>query len=194
MATKLPSITAKPDWNKAQMTAFERLDSALPVAMSYLSGEIPVMDNHTDEMLVDEVGDLKKAKKLLETAEKAHVELLKVRMNSKERPPAEDEDGPQYGVDNLRGDIYEAKYRGSKRTILNQGLCKDTIEAFDEEGIHIQRLLAAIKAGQIQVPENVVLKPEAPNPDGGVIPGETNFRVFHTTADGGRSLYVEPIV
>lgn len=177
--SKNPTIVANPNWNAKQNTAFERLDAALPVAISYLSGEIPVLDNHTDEMLVDEVGDLKKVKKVFETAEKAHVERLKARMGDR---------------DVLLGDIYEAKYRGSKRTILNQGLCKEVIAAFDEEGIHIQRLLAAIQSGQIKVPENVVLKPFTNATDTEeAIPGESNFEVFHTTSDGGRALYVEVI-
>ena len=178
MASRQPSITQNPNWGKAQVALFERLDAALPVVMAYMSDEIPILDNHTDAMIVDEVGDLKKVKKAVENAEKAHVERLKVRMGTK---------------DSLKGDLYEAKFRGGGRRILNQGACKEFITQADNLNIHLGRLLAAIESGQIEVPENVGLKPEKPgtSAEDPFVSGETNEDEFFTSAAGGRALYVE---
>lgn len=187
MATKADmTITAHPDWTNAQKTFFFKLKEALPIVMGYLADEMPVLDNTADYKIVDEVGVLKQIKKPVEAAEKTHVERLKARMGDK---------------DNLRGSTYIAEFRGSKRVILNQEKCKELVAEFDEAEIHIGRLLAAIKSGQIQVPENVVLgeiRTEVVPDDGGepytvVIP-ETNHTDYFTTSAGGRALYVKDIV
>jgi hypothetical protein len=179
MATKPEVIGMNPSWTTAQKIGFNRIKDALPVALGYLSDEMPILDNHTDKMLVDEVGSLKQAKKILEKAEKAHVERLKARMG---------------GADSLKGDAYEATYRGGGRVILNQEACKELIQEATDEGIHLKRLLAAIKAGQIELPQNVLLKDMQPATETeAAIPQETNGPDFFTTAAGGRALYVEPI-
>jgi hypothetical protein len=177
MASKQPTFTAHPDWSEAQLKAWKRVQIALPIALGYVGSEIPVLDNHTNVMLVDEVGVLKKAKKCLETAEKAHVERLKARMGD---------------ADEMGGTEYIATFRGSKRVILKQDACKEAVQKFDDVGVHIGRLLAAIESGQIQIPENVQLQADATREDwpNGF---ETNDSDFYTTSAGGRSLYVEPI-
>jgi hypothetical protein len=172
---KLQSYTANPSWTEPQIKKWDQVQLALPIALGYV-GDIPVLDNHSDADLIDEVGVLKQAKKCIEVAEKAHVERLKARMGNQ---------------DKLFGSSYVATYRGGSRIILNQEKCKEVITAFDEEGIHLERLLAALKSGQIQVPDNIKLLPTKPDPtlDG----AELNYDTFFTTAGGGRSLYVEPI-
>lgn len=169
-----PKFSPHPSYSKGQYQAYMKAQEALPIALSYLAEEIPVLDNHTDAQLVDEVGVLKQAKKTFEKAEKAHVERLKARMGDR---------------DDLTGGLYKAQYRGTKRVILNQEACKALVEQFDEEGIHLGRLLNAIKSGQLQVPQNCFLVDPA---EEGVAP-ELNHDDFFTTAAGGRSLYVEPI-
>lgn len=170
------SIVMNPNWTAAQRAYFYRLRDALPILMGYLSSEIPVLDNHSLEQIVDETGVLKQVKKTSEKAEKAHVERLKARMGN---------------LDEKRGETYQAIYRGGSRIILNQEACKAAVAQFDEEGIHINRLLAAIKSGQVDLSNspNVFLKDPV---EEGATP-ELNYDVFFTTAGGGRSLYVEPI-
>jgi hypothetical protein len=193
MATKPEVIGMNPSWTTAQKIGFNRIKDALPVALGYLSDEMPILDNHTDKMLVDEVGSLKQAKKILEKAEKAHVERLKARMAGIKLPLKEGEE-QKYGADSLKGDAYEATYRGGGRVILNQEACKELIQEATDEGIHLKRLMAAIKAGQIELPQNVLLKDMQPaTGTEAAIPQETNGPDFFTTAAGGRALYVEPI-
>lgn len=163
MTTTTP-IIANPSWTRAQAIAFARIGDAIPYVISYSADEIPVLDNHSLEQLIDETGALKAAKKLVETAEKAHVERLKARLGAK---------------DSHKGDKYEANYRGTKRTILNQGLCKEILEAYDAEGIDIRALLDEIKAGRIDITAECATSAE-----------NSNSQHFHTTSDGGRSLYV----
>lgn len=185
MATKADlSIVAHPDWTGAQRTFFFRLKEALPILMGYLGEEIPVLDNTTDNQLVDEVGVLKQVKKTAEKAEKTHVERLKSRIGDK---------------DSMRGGAYEATYRGSKRIILNQDACKELIQKANDLEINLGRLMAAIESKQISIPNNVFLgevektiAPEDSEPYTVTVP-ETNDTDFFSTAAGGRSLYVEPI-
>lgn len=184
MASK--SVIPNPAWSLAQNAGWDRVQEALPIALGYLGEDIPVLDNHSDKQLVDEVGVLKQAKKIVEKAEKAHVERLKFRLGS---------------ADGLKGDVYEATYRGGGRVILNQEACKEIVAAYEEEGVHLKRLLAAIKSGQVTLPENVILgyKKETIDLGDGTPPTEvqvpeSNNTDFFTTAAGGRSLYVEPIV
>jgi hypothetical protein len=92
MATKPEVIGMNPSWTTAQKIGFNRIKDALPVALGYLSDEMPILDNHTDKMLVDEVGSLKQAKKIIEKAEKAHVERLKARMAGIKLPLKEGEE------------------------------------------------------------------------------------------------------
>lgn len=158
------SLIPNPSWTRAQTIAFGRIVDAIPYVVAYSADEIPVLDNHSLEQLIDETGALKAAKKLVETAEKAHVERLKARLGDK---------------DGHKGDKYEANYRGSKRTILNQGLCKEILEAYDAEGIDIRALLDEIKAGRIDITAECATSAE-----------NSNSQHFHTTSDGGRSLYV----
>lgn len=180
MASKaLDSIVANPNWKAPQRTFFHRLRDALPVLMGYLEEEIPVMDNHTIQQVVDETGLLKQVKKTAEKAEKAHVERLKARMGDR---------------DSQRGEAFEAVYRGSSRVILNQEKCKEVVAMLDEEGVHLGRLISALKSGQLACPDNVLLQDETGSPgQPDFVPAETNRDTFYTTAAGGRSLYVEPI-
>lgn len=173
MATKAElTIVAHPDWTSAQRTFFFRLKESLPILMSYLTSEIPVLDNLSDKALVDEVGVVKQIKKTAEKCEKAHVERLKARLGEK---------------DELMGDAYHAQYRGGERIILNQEACREFIEKANEMEIHLGRLLAAIESKQVQVPNNVFLNQDDPQAP------EFNNPDFFTSAKGGRSLYVEPI-
>ena len=175
MATKAENkIVAHPDWSAAQNKLFAYFRDALPIVMSYLGSEIPVLDNTSDETLIDEVGLLKQLKKPVEKAEKAHVERLKARLGDK---------------DKADGTAFKAEYRGSSRTILKQEACKELIDQCDEEGIHLLRLIAAIKAGDVAVPPEVLLID--PSDDA---PAESNRADFYTTSAGGRSLYVDPIL
>lgn len=176
MASKVrdDTILANPSWNKAQNRFFGKLRDALPVVMGYMNDEIPLLDNHSDAAIVDETGLVKQVKKAVEKAEKAHVERLKARLGDK---------------DGLKGDSYEATYRGGGRIILNQEKCKEVIAAFDAEGVSITRLLAALQSGQVSLTagaSNVLLN----DPDDDM-PAESNRDVFFTSAAGGRSLYVE---
>lgn len=165
------TYTVHPNWSARQQMMFHIIQDALPIALAYEAEEIPIMDNHTTEALIDETGLLKSAKKVIEKAEKAHVERLKMRLGD-----ASKKDGYRY----------KAEYRGSIRTILNQGLCKEMAAAWDEEGIHIGRTLEAIKNGEIVVPDSCILKLT-----GGENPiDETNTAELHITSDGGRALYV----
>lgn len=178
MATKADlTIVAHPDWSAAQRTFFFRLKEALPILMGYLAEEIPVLDNMSDQSLVDEVGVLKQVKKTAEKAEKAHVERLKARIGS---------------LDGMRGGAFEATYRGSERVILKQDACKELISKADDMEIHIGRLFAAIESKQISIPSNVFLQEEE-HPETNVTIMESNHADFYTTAAGGRSLYVDPI-
>lgn len=172
MASKPAAYTANPSWNKAQKDRFELIQKAIPIALSYMGSEIPVLDNHTDAMLVDEVGLLKQALKPFKDSEAAHVERLKARMGAAQE---------------MRGDEYYAQYTGGARTILNQQACKDIIAKFEEEGIHIGRLLAAILSKQITVPNNVFLQ-ESDKPE---VPDESNDDDFYVKS-GGAALYVKP--
>lgn len=176
MASKPNAIVENPGWSLAQRTFFQRLQNGLPVLMGYLGEEIPVLDNHSNQQIVDETGLLKQIKKTTEKAEKAHVERLKSRIGDQ---------------DSMRGSSFKATYRGSSRVILKQEAAKELVDLCDSEGIHIGRLMAAIKSGRIDLSmaEDVFLKDEADPND----PGESNRDDFFTTAAGGRSLYVEPI-
>lgn len=181
MASKQPeSIVANPNWTTAQRTFFHRLREALPVMMGYLGSEIPVLDNHTLEAVIDETGVLKQVKKVAETAEKAHVERLKTRLNDKD----------------ARGGTYAATWSGGSRVILKQDACKEFINKADAIDVHLGRLLAAIESGQVQLPNNVFLKEATEGEfasEVDPVPPETNHTDFFTTAAGGRSLYVKPI-
>ena len=168
------SIVAHPDWSQAQLKLFGYFREALPLVMSYLGSEIPVLDNTSDEALIDEVGLLKQLKKPVEKAEKTHVERLKARLGDK---------------DSMDGTAFKAEFRGSSRVILKQEACKAFIETCDEEGIHIGRLMEALKKGEITIPPEVLL--DDPSDDA---PAESNREDFFTTAAGGRSLYVDPIL
>lgn len=168
------SIAAHPDWGVAQNTLFARIAAAVPIALGYAGNEIPVLDNHTNEQLVDETGALKQAKKIFDKAEKTHVERLKARIGH---------------LDNCTGDAYVASFRGGSRVILNQEKCKEFIEECNQEGIHIGRLLEALKSGQLDLPTECILR----DPVGEDEAGESNNVDFYTTSAGGRALYVEPI-
>ena len=169
------SIPMNPNWSVSQRAFFYRIRDALPILMGYLGTEIPVLDNHSNAQIVDETGVLKAVKKTAESAEKAHVERLKVKMGD---------------ADTMRGETYEAQYRGGGRVILNQGACKDLIEKADNLEVHLGRLLAAIESKQVTIPNNVFLRDEETSDDGLVIPPESNHPDFFTSAAGGRSLYV----
>lgn len=168
MGVKLAQYSENPSWTAAMKRAYHRVQEALPIALGYLADEIPVLDNHSDKQLVDEVGLLKQAKKTIEKAEKAHVERLKARLGNQ---------------DSLTGENYKATYRGSKRVILNQGACKEVMAAFDAEEINIRKLLELVKASELLLPKEVYFE--------GMSLSNTDF--YHTTSDGGRSLYVDPI-
>jgi hypothetical protein len=168
MAAKTQTYQENPDWTEAQRKVFHRVNRALPIALGYLSNEIPVLDNHTDAMLVDEVGGLKQALKPFKKAEAAHVERLKARIGDK---------------DGMDGVEFKAEYRGSKRVILNQERCKETMTKWDDEGIDLDKLLAAIIERKVALPNEVFIA------DGDLL----NTDKHHTTAAGGRSLFVEPI-
>ena len=172
-ASNLGSIVEHPSWNVAQRNYFRTLQDALPVVMGYLETEIPVLTNHTDNMLVDETGVLKKVKKVVEKAEKAHVERLKARMGNKKT---------------LRGSVYEAAYRGAERTILNQGECKALIELAEENQLNLKKLVGMVVNQEIQVPNDVWLQ------DDGDTEGscESNRDTFFTTSPGN-ALYVEAL-
>lgn len=168
MATKVPTYAENPSWTEAQKKVFHRVNRALPIALGYVGNEIPVLDNHTDKMLVDEVGLLKQGLKPFKKGEAAHVERLKARIGD---------------ADSMDGDEYQAVYRGSKRVILNQEKCKETMTKWDDEGIDLDKLLAAIIERKVALPNEVFIGDGDP----------LNHDKHHTTASGGRSLYVEPI-
>lgn len=174
MATKAKqadTIVAHPDWNTAQQMFFQRLRESMPTLMAYLGEEIPVLDNHSDAQLVDETGVLKKVKKTVEKAEKTHVERLKARMGNKKA---------------LSGSAYQANYKGTERTILNQGMCKELIQGFEDEGIALTRLLQAIKQGNVKLSSEAFLTDPVDDDD---IP-ESNMTSFYTTTPGN-ALYVD---
>lgn len=165
MATK-----PNPSWSDPQKKVFKAIQEATEIVIPYSGPEIPVLDNHTTTMLCDELGVVKEAKKAFEEAEKILKERFKSRMEGNE----------------FRGTKYLATIRPSTRVALNQGKCKELLQQFDDEGIDIQRLLAAIVEGKIQVPDDVKLID--PEEEG----GESNMFKFHSST-GVSSLFVEPI-
>jgi hypothetical protein len=140
---KLATIVENPGWNKKQKKIFGILEAALPTVMSYASGEIPVLDNHSDAQIVDELGPVKALKKAVEAAEKPHGERLKARMNGKKE---------------LVGEEYQAEIRTSTRTAINQGEVKAFIDKCDNLQIDIMKLLGAIANKQVTIPNEVFLE------------------------------------
>lgn len=166
MASKLNSIVENPSWNKRQKKVFTQLQEALPTVMSYASGEIPVLDNHSDAQIVDELGPVKALKKSIETAEKAHAERLKARMDGKKK---------------LDGEDYYAEIRTSERTAINQGLVKEFIDKCDGLQVDIIALLDAIAKKEVAIPNVAFLKVlEDDSEDGETM--ESNGRHFYSTS------------
>ncbi len=166
MASKVESILMNPSWNMAQQTFFKRLRDALPVFVSYLESEIPVLDNTTTEQLVDEVGLIKQVKKHCEKVEKTHAERLKARL----------------GGEDTRGSAFQATFRGGTRVILDQGACKALISTCDAVGFDLGKLLKALENGY-EIPEEFRLGEE-----------QKNYGDFFKESEGGMSLYVDPLV
>ena len=168
MAIKLKSITENPGWNKRQKKVFATLEEALPTVMSYASGEIPVLDNHSDAQIVDELGPVKALKKAVETAEKAHSDRLKVRMAGKKK---------------LDGEDYYAEIRASERVAINQQAVKDFIEKCDGLEIDVMRLIDVVAKKELVVPNEVFLK---------VIMDESNGKYFYGSTEV-QALYIKEL-
>lgn len=150
------SIVEHPGWNKAQRGYFQDLENGLPIVMSYLSGDIPELSNHTDQQLVDETGVLKTLKKGVEKAEKAHVERLKARLD---------------GTPKLRGEEYEASIRNQERYALHQETVKNFIGKADSLEVDLMALLDLIAKKEIALPNSVFLQ----EVDGVTLSNESHF-------------------
>jgi hypothetical protein len=165
---------ANPSWTEPQKKVHGQIAQAIDIVIPYFGPEIPVLDNHTDEMLCDELGVVKAAGKAFELAENALKERFKARLGQRKL---------------LRATKYEATVRDSTRTALNQGKVKSFLERADEHNIDIQVLLDYVISKQVQVPNDVFF----PEPkEGEEEEQKTNISNFFSSTPVA-SLFVEPI-
>jgi hypothetical protein len=137
-----------PDWSEAQKAKFKVVQEALDIAIPYHGQEIPRLDNNSREQVCDQLGVVKQAAKVLEKAENTLKERFK----------------PLLGDDTeLRTSRYEATLKGSVRTALNQGLCKELLAAADGAGLDLNKLMVALGEGQFTVPNGCELDGDATN-------------------------------
>lgn len=156
-----------PSWSEPQRDIFKTLREAEEIVIPYFAKELPSLDNHTPEQICDELGVIKVARKAIEGVEKTISGRFKPHMHEKE----------------LRGNRYIATKRSSERVALNQGACRGLLEQYDNLGVSLTRLAAAIASGQITVPDNTKLDVETE---------ESNTREFYSST-AVEALYVEPI-
>ena len=106
------------DMNDAQKKAARNIDLATDTVLAYAARDIPSADNLTPEGLVEDLGRLNIARKLLEKTEKIIKERLKATM-----PP---------GTREIRSDNFTMNYENRERTALDQSKAKSYLE---EQGI-----------------------------------------------------------
>jgi hypothetical protein len=154
-----------PDWSEAQKKKHKVVLEALDIAIPYHGQEIPRLDNNSREQVCDQLGVVKEAAKVLEKAENTLKERFKPLMGSDTE---------------LRTSRYEATLKGSVRTALDQGLCKELLSAADGAGLDLAKLMHRLNDDNFVVPDGCSLADEASNEQ--TFFGDTDVKTLKVTA------------